>query len=119
MQDLFAVRGNLYSYDRYDENLKMHKAAEVDIDEEGFLTATYIPAYFTEEDMKENEVSFTKQQWYGIIAHFLRNEFEMAEEKIEEATEDIVGRCFSYGIPKFENLQEYIAEYLDRQTKRD
>lgn len=112
--DLIVVQGNLYSYDKYDERLKMHKMAEVDIDEEGLLTATYIPAYFTEEEMKDKSISLTQQQWVGLVEHTIRQHFELKPEAITEVAEDIVYRCFAYGIPTVEELPQYIADYLNR-----
>ena len=112
---LIAIGGELYEYGKYDEFLKMHIAYEVMIDEDGYLTATYVPYVFADKDLTQNEVNFTKDQWYGIVAHFIREgNFNLNEEEIEEATEDIVERCFAYGIPKFHELPEYIAEYMNR-----
>ena len=111
---LIAIKGAIWEYDQYDEVAKMHIAHEVEIDDEGNLTATYAPYAFTDEELKDNAVNFTQSQWYGIVAHFIRQAHDLTEEDIETATEDIVGRCFAYGIPKFEVLPEYIAEYLDR-----
>ena len=113
--DIIAIKGHLYCYDKFDEDIQMHKVAEVDIDEEGFLTATYIPAYFTEEEMKENEISLTERQWCGLVEFFIREEYpDMDEESVSDAATDIVGRCFVYGVPTVEELPEYIAKYLNR-----
>ena len=112
---LIAINGKIYEYDRYDKHLDIHLASEVEIDDEGMLTATYVPCCFSTEELKNAEVNFTKDQWYGIVAHFIREgNFHLNEEEMEDATEDIVGRCFAYGIPKFEELADYIAEYMDR-----
>ena len=110
---LIAVDGKLYEYIREEANF--HRVAEVEVDEDGYLTATHIEQAFTTEDLTRNEIHFTKDQWYGIVAHFIREGgFDLNEEEIEDATEDIVGRCFCYGIPKFHELPEYIADYMDR-----
>ena len=113
---LIAVNEGIYEYDRYDKYLKIHIATEVMIDEDGYLTATHIPHCFTDEELTDREEpTFTKNQWYGIVAHFIREgNFDLNEEEMEDATEDIVGRCFAYGIPKFEELSEYIADYMNR-----
>lgn len=113
--DIIAVRGNLYCYDKFDEDIQMHKVAEVEIDEEGFLICTYRPGYFTDEDLKDNEISFTPKQWRGLVEFFIRDGYpDLDEDDVLDAAEDIVGRCFAHGVPKFENLEEYIAEYMNR-----
>ena len=117
---IIAVNGNLYEYGvvedaDYTKDLKLHKVYEIDIDDEGNLIPTYATNYFTTEELTNNEVNFTKDQWYGIVEHFVREgDFNLDEEAIEDATEDIVGRCFCYGIPKIHELTEYIAEYMNR-----
>ena len=113
---LVAVNNKIYEYDRYDEYLQIHITTEVDIDSEGFLTQTYIPYGFTNAEFTFDEKpSFTKDQWYGIVAHFIREgDFDLNEEEMDDATEDIVERCFAYGIPKIHELTDYIAEYMNR-----
>ena len=112
---LISIKGNLYEYDQYDERSKMHIAHEVEIDENGNLTATYNAYAFTDEELKDNAVNFTKTQWCGIVEHFIREgNFHLNEEEMSDAAEDIVYRCFAYGIPEFHELPEYIAEYLNR-----
>lgn len=115
---LVAVNGKIYEYGRYDEHLNIHIVTEIEIDEEGMLTPTYIPYAFKDAEFTFSEDGtdyFTKDQWYGIVAHFIREgNFDLNEEEIEDATEDIVERCFCYGIPKFHELPEYIAEYMNR-----
>lgn len=117
--DLIAVHGDLYEYEgtveSYGSEGIMHKVYDVEVDEDGMLTATGRTWYLTEEELLNREIHFTKQQWYGIVAHFIREgNFHLNEEEMEDATEDIVGRCFAYGIPKFEELPEYIADYMQR-----
>ena len=114
---LIAVNGNIYEYLRYDEVAKVHLVSEVMIDCEGILTATHIMCYFYPKELADgiNKINPTKDQWYGIVAHFIREgDFHLNEEEMEEATEDIVGRCFAYGVPKFEELENYITEYINR-----
>ena len=112
---LIAVGGKLYEYGEYIECFKLHVAYEVMVDEDGYLTATHSAYTFADQDLTKNEINFTKDQWYGIVAHFIREgDFHLNEEEIEDATEDIVERCFTYGIPKFHELPEYIAEYMNR-----
>ena len=113
---IVAVNGKIYEYDRYDEQLKIHIMTEIDIDSEGFLTQTYIPCAFTDAEFTFNEVPcFTNDQWYGIVAHFIREgDFDLNDEEMDEATEDIVDRCFAYGVPKIHELPNYVAEYMNR-----
>ena len=84
------------------------------IDDEGNLTATYSPYAFTDEELKNDAVNFTKTQWCGIVEHFIRMYYNLTEEDVIDAAEDIVYRCFAYGVPKLEFLPEYIEEYLNR-----
>ena len=114
---LIAVDGKLYEYVRWVEKFKTHEVAIVEVDEDGMLTATYIHDYIKPDKMAEGigKANFTKEQWYGIVGHFIREgNFHLNEEEIEDATEDIVERCFVYEIPKFHELPNYIAEYMNR-----
>ena len=112
---IIAVDGKLYEYRYCYGALDNHIVAEIEVDEDGYLTATYTSHAFTTSQLANNEVNFTKDQWYGIVAHFIRNgNFDLNEEEIEDATEDIVERCFVYGIPKIHELPNYIAEYMNR-----
>ena len=116
---IIAVNGNLYEYGGvedadYTKDLKLHKVYEIDIDEEGNLIPTYETNYFTIEELTNNEAEFTETQWYGIVEHFLRNDYDLEEEEVKDAAEEIVGRCFTYRVPKIEELANYIAEYMNR-----
>lgn len=110
---LIAVNGKIYEYIK-DEG-SFHRVSVIEVDEDGCLTAPLIEEALTTEELQNNEIHFTEDQWYGIVAHFIREgAFDLNEEEMEDATEDIVGRCFAYGIPKFHELPEYIAEYMNR-----
>ena len=109
---IIAIKGKLYEYDLRLNGYNI--ANEVMIDDEGRLTATYASYAFTDEELKDNAVNFTESQWYGIVEHFIRQDYDLTEEDINTAVEDIVGRCFAYGVPTIEELPEYIAEYLNR-----
>ena len=114
---LVAVNGKIYEYDHYDEGIKIHLVTEVDIDDEGILTATHIPCAISDEEFALSEDGtdyFTQKQWYGIVEHFIRQDYDLKEFEIKGAVMDIVDRCFAYGIPKIHELADYIAEYLDR-----
>lgn len=110
--EIIAVNGKIYEYMQKLGNL--HTVSEIEVDEDGILTATYRYHLVTDEDLSHDEVNFTKNQWYGIVAHFIRQDYELTEEEIADATEDIVGREFAYGIPKFSELSEQIANYMNR-----
>lgn len=113
---LIVVNGRIYEYDRYDKHLDVHFVAGIEIDEEGILTHTHIPCFFSTVKLAEgfNKTNFTEDQWYGIVAHIIRNNHDVTEEEITEATEDIVGRCFVMNMPQFNELEEYIACYMNR-----
>jgi hypothetical protein len=116
---LIAVRGDIYEYGGieigdYTPSERLHKVYEIDIDDQGLLTNTHRTWYFSDEELKETKVNFTEDQWYGIVSHIIRQNHDVTEEEISEATEDIVGRCFAYGIPQFNELEEYIACYMNR-----
>ena len=113
--DLIAVNNELYDYIGYDEGIKMHKVSVVDIDEEGRLTNTHITWYFTEKELSRDEIQLTEPQWLGLIEHLIRQDYDMTDEEITDATEDIVCRCFAVtGIPKFKELIKYIYDYMNR-----
>lgn len=110
--NLIAINGELYEYAYKGDNY--HIAYEVMIDDEGRLTETYEAYAFTDEELKNNAVNFTQSQWYGIVEHFIRQDYDLTELQINGAVMDIVDRCFAYGIPTIEELPEYIAEYMNR-----
>lgn len=56
----------------------------------------------------------SKDEWYEVVAKHIAENYNLSDEDIEMATEDIVGRCFCYGVPTLAELPEYIAEYMDR-----
>ena len=117
---IIAIDGCLYEYggeekSKFTRDSILHKVYDIDVEDDGILIATGRTWYFTTEELLNNEVNFTKDQWYGIVAHFIREgDFDLNEEEMEDATEDIVGRCFAYGIPKIHELEGYIAEYMNR-----
>ena len=113
---LIAVNGEIYEYCRFDDVAKVHLMAEVGIDCEGILTLTHIMCYFYPQQLAEasDEIHLTDKQWYGVVEHFIRQETDLSEEEITNVAEDIVDRCFSYGIPKINELADYIAEYMNR-----
>lgn len=117
---LIAVNGNIYEYggieDAYfTEDLKLHKVYVIDIDDEGYLTNTHIPQYFTTEELSNTEIHLTEEQWYRVVEQLIRYEYDdLTEEEINEATEDIVGRCFVINMPEFNELEDYIACYMNR-----
>lgn len=118
---IISINGNLFEYggiedSEYVKGMKFHKVYEIDVDEEGKFTAIGSTWYFNEEELANNKIEFTKDQWYGIVEHFIRQDYEhLTEEEINDAVEDIVGREFVYGRPKtIEELQEHIAGHINR-----
>ena len=111
--DLIVVQGNLYSYYGWDGHLQMHKVAEVDIDEDGIITATYIPAYFTEEEMQEGKmINLTQRQWIGLAEYYIRNYYSLEGEKCAVAAKEIIHKGLNSEMLSVEKLLKYITEYL-------
>lgn len=111
--DLIAVNGVLYEYGGIED--KLHKVYVVDIDEEGILTATHNSWYLTDAELSNRGINLTQNQWIGLTEHFLRQDYDLTEEEIKDAAEDIVCRCFAITrIPMVEELPNYIAIYMDR-----
>ena len=49
------------------------------------------------------------------VEEVLRRDYILENSEVIEAVEDIVYRCFSVtGKPKIDDLEDYIAEYMDR-----
>lgn len=113
--DLIAVNGVLYDYVGFDEETRSYKVAIVEIDEEGLLTNTHNTWYLTAAELSNRGIDLTQKQWLGLTEHFLRQEYDLTEEEITEAAEDIVCRCFTVTrIPLVEELPNYIAIYMNR-----
>lgn len=113
---LIAVNGRICEYDRYDKYLDVHFATEIEIDDEGHLTMTYAPYCFSTEEITEgyNKINLTETQWYGVVECLIRQTYDITNEEIDEATEDIVGRCFVINMPEFDELEGYIETYMNR-----
>lgn len=118
---LIAVNDCIYEYGGiengdYCKGLKLHKVYEIDIGEDGILIATYISCYLTNEELNDgiDKITLTQKQWVGVIEHFLMQENSLNEDDIPAVAEDIVFRCFAYGIPKFHELQNFITDYINR-----
>ena len=117
---IIAVNGNIYEYGEIEDadftkDLKLHKVYIIDIDEDGNLCHTYTTDYLTTEELSNNKIDLTLNQWCGLVAHFIREDYDLTEEEIEDAADDIVCRCLSItGIPLVEELPNYIAEYMNR-----
>ena len=113
--DLIAVNNNLYDYIEYDEKSKTHKVSVVDIDEEGILTYTHNTWYFTNSELARRGINLTQKQWIGLTKHFLNRDYNLTDEEIDDAANDIVCRCFVITrLPLVEELPSYIAIYMDR-----
>lgn len=112
---IIAVNGILHEYVEFNETIKMHKVAVVEIDEDGILTSTHSPWYFTTEELKNNEVHFTTKQWCGIVRMLINEQYVLTEEGIDDAVNDIVCREFAIlGEPTLEELYQRIEDYMDR-----
>ena len=52
---------------------------------------------------------------YEKVRKIITDNYNLSKKDIEIATQDIIERCFVInGVPKDEELFDYIAEYLDR-----
>lgn len=119
---LISVNGNIYEYGGYDKEFKVHLVYEVEIDEDGSLTITYVERAFTDSELSNRGIKLTDKQWLGIVKYMLRNDYawsnvlyNLTEKEIIDAAEDIVYRCFATTrIPLVEELPNYIAIYMDR-----
>ena len=112
---LIAVDGGIYEYGHYDVKSNYHTVSEIEIDEEGRLCSTYHLYAFTSEELENNKLDLTEKQWYGVVECIIRQYHDdLTEEEITEATEDIVGRCFVMNMPQFNEIEDYIAEYMNR-----
>lgn len=119
---LIAVNGNLYEYGGYDKEFKVHLVYEVEIDDEGNLTATYVERAFTDAEFSNRGIKLTEKQWIGIVEYMLRNDYlwskvlyNLTEEEIQDAAEDIVYREFAIlGVPTVEELPKIIETYMNR-----
>lgn len=116
MKNLRSINNQLYIYEGFNERHQLHILSEVLLDDDGIMTATHSPVYFTTEALTHDDISWiTLDQWYGIVEAFIRNYHDyLDEEEILNATEDIVNRAFRYGIPKMHELYDYINDHLDR-----
>lgn len=111
---LIAVNGSIYEYGGIEDN-GLHKVYVIDIDEEGILIHTQSTWYLTDDELSNRGINLTQQQWIGLTEHFLRQEYDLTEEEIKDAAEDIVCRCFTVTrVPLVEELPNYIATYMDR-----
>jgi hypothetical protein len=62
-----------------------------------------------------NKPNFTNKQWLGITETLIRNDYDLTEEEIQDAAEDIVYREFAIlGVPTVEELNRRIETYMNR-----
>ncbi len=113
MKRLIAVNGQLYTYISYDKNTDLHTVEDVDIDEDGILTATGITWYLTDNEMQNRGIELTEKQWRGLIRQYIAYEYELSEEEMSQAVEDILQAIFMR-IPMVEELDRYVYFYMNR-----
>lgn len=52
---------------------------------------------------------------YEKVKKIIADNYDLSEENMETATQDIVERCFAItGTPKEEELTDYVKDYLNR-----
>ena len=96
----------------------MHKVEVIDIDEDGILTSTGIPEFFSEKEIKEGkEMILTRKQWVGLTEFFIRNSLSPKKEEWEEKVEEIVNEFLLFPIPLVENLKEFVEDYFKKGEK--
>lgn len=112
--DIIAVNGNLYEYGELVGTV--HKVYVIDIDEDGNLTHTHSTWYFTDKELTQgNKPDFTNKQWCRIAETIIRNDYDLTDEEIIDAAEDIVYREFAIlGVPTVEELNRRIETYMNR-----
>ena len=109
--DLIAVNGNLYIYEGME--VRYHKVCDVEIDEDGNLICPNTTWYLTDSELSNRGIDLTEKQWMGLTKHLLSKEYDLTDEAIQKATEDIVRRCFATTrMPLVEELPNYIAIYM-------
>ena len=112
---LLVVRGNLYSYWQWEEDIQMHKVMVVDIDEEGRLTATYIPAFFSEKEMEEGkEMELTPEQWLGLTKFLIQDFYFPDEEEYEKEAEKVLEKFFLSSSRLVEDLPKFIKNCFEK-----
>ena len=55
-----------------------------------------------------------KNEWCEVVRKHIAENYNLDDEAVEDATQDIVCRCFCYGIPTLEELPKYVADYMNR-----
>ncbi|MEE1503851.1 MAG: hypothetical protein UGF89_06380 [Acutalibacteraceae bacterium] len=116
---IIAVYGNLFEYGGIEpceySKEHLHKVYEIDIDEDGVPTATLRTCSYTDEDLKNNEVNFTKPQWYGVIELLVRQNYNLADEDIEGVVKQVV-ESFAGEVPKtIAQVEENISLCVSRK----
>lgn len=111
---IIAINGNLFEYGgiepcSYSKGY-LHKVCEIDVDEDGVLTATSRTDFYVDEDLKNNEVKFTKPQWYGVIELLVRQNYDLTDGEVENLVKQVVEEDFANGVPNtLEKAEEYIS----------
>lgn len=111
---IIAIKGNLFEYGGVEpcaySKGHLHKVYEIDVDEDGVLTATSRTDFYVDEDLKNNEVKFTKTQWYGVIELLVRQNYNFTDGEVENLVKRVVEEDFANGVPKtLEKAEEYIS----------
>lgn len=116
---VIAINGNLFEYGgvepcAYSKGY-LHKVYEIDVDEDGVLTATLRTCSYTAEDLKSNEVSFTKPQWYGVVELLVRQSYKLVDEEVENVVKQVV-ESFAGEMPKtITQAEEVISVYIKKR----
>jgi ethanolamine utilization protein EutP (predicted NTPase) len=113
----YELTGLYFTHSELDAiaNCSDWKTAEVFAEAHGLVCCGNHGIYIELVGIEEvNDMS--KDEWYAVVRKHLSENYSerLDTEAVEDATIDIVDRCFCYGVPTLAELPEYIAEYMDR-----
>jgi len=119
---IISINGNLFEYGgiepcEYSKGY-LHKVYEIDVDEDGVLTATSRTDFYVDEDLKNNEVKFTKPQWYGVIELLVRQNYNLTDGEVENLVKRVVEEGFANGEPNtIEEAEKCISARVNKESE--
>lgn len=119
---IIAINQNLFEYGgvepcEYSKGC-LHKVYEIDVDEDGVLTATSRTDFYVDKDLKNNEVKFTKLQWYGVIELLVRQNYDLTDEEVENLVKQVIEEDFVNGEPHtIEEAENCISTRVNKESE--